>query len=136
MSDIESNCSENISDRDELTATEQRKNDGATEQQIDNAIEDRSRGKRPFEEVQKLDSSFKRQRCADVDQQEWEPPGDLASYANKYLQKFVLDKNVKDSILNESLAPTNITMPWKLDEYYKELLEENRAKRENTVKEV
>ena len=33
MSDIESNCFENILNRDELTATEQRKNHGATEQQ-------------------------------------------------------------------------------------------------------
>ena len=30
MSDIESNCSENISNRDELTATELRKYNGAT----------------------------------------------------------------------------------------------------------
>ena len=45
MSDIECNCSENISNRDELTATEQRKNDGITEQQTD-VTENRNRGKR------------------------------------------------------------------------------------------
>ena len=66
MSDIESNCSENISNRDELIATKQRKNDGATEQQIDNATEHRSVGKRPFEESQKPGSSFKRQRDKDA----------------------------------------------------------------------
>ena len=49
MSDIESNCSENIIDRDKSTATEHRKNDGAPEQQIDNASEDRNRGKIPVE---------------------------------------------------------------------------------------
>ena len=95
MSDIESNYSENISNRDELTATEQRKNDGATEQQIDNATEHRNIGKRPFEEAQKPESSFNRPRCealADEEQQEWETPDELASYANKYLQKFVQTK--------------------------------------------
>ena len=131
MSDIESNCSENISNRDELTATKQRKNDGATEQQIDNATEHRNIGKRPFEEAQKPESSFKTQRCealADEEQHKWELPDELASYANKYLQKFVQDKSLKDSILNENPVPTNITKPRKLDEYYKEVLEENRAK--------
>ena len=136
MSYIESNCSENISNRDELTATEQRKNDGVTKQQIDNANEHRNIGKIPFEEAQKPGSSFKRQRCeiiADEVQHEWELPDELAYYANKYLQKFVQDKNLKDSNLNENPVPTNITKPRKLDDYYKELLEENRAKREFTL---
>ena len=35
--------------------------------------------------------------------------------------------------MNENLVSTNITRPRKLDEYYKELLEENRAKRELTL---
>ena len=47
--------------------------------------------------------------------------------------KFVQDKNLKDSILNENPVPTNITKLRKLDEYYKELLEENRTKRELTL---
>ena len=62
MSDIEFNCSANISNGDELTATEQRKNDGATVQQIDNTTEHRNIEKRPFEEAQKPESLFKRQR--------------------------------------------------------------------------
>ena len=98
MSNIESNCSENVSNRDELTTTEQRKIDGATEQQIDNATERRSIGKRPFEEAQKPESSFKRQRCeelADKEQHVWELPDELAFYANKHLQKFAQDKNLK-----------------------------------------
>ena len=104
MSDIESNCSDNISNRDELTATDQRKNDGATEQQIDNVTEHRNFGKRPFDEAQKPVPSFKRQRweaLADEEQHEWELPDELASYANKYLQKFVKEKSLEDSILNE-----------------------------------
>ena len=46
------------------------------------------------------------------------------------MQKFVKDKNLKESILNENPVLTNITKQRKLDEYYKELLEENCAKRE------
>ena len=64
---------------------------------------------------------------------EWELLDELASYANKYLQKLVQDKNLKDSISNENPVPTNITKPWKLDKYFKELLEKNCAKRELTL---
>ena len=42
-------------------------------------------------------------------------------------------RKLKDSILNKIPVPTNITEPRKLDEYYKDLLEENRAKRELTL---
>ena len=45
------------------------------------------------------------------------------------LQNFVKDKYLKVSILNENPVPLNITKPVKLDEYYKELLKENRAKK-------
>ena len=76
---------------------------------------------------------FERQRCealADVEQHEWELPNELASYANKYLQKRVQYKNLKSRVSNENPVSTNVAKPWKLDEYYKKLLEENRAKRE------
>ena len=49
------------------------------------------------------------------------------------MQKFFQDKNLKGCILNENPVPTNIPKPRKLDEYYKELLEENRAKTELTL---
>ena len=103
---------------------------------MDNATEDRNMRKRPLEEAQKPESSFKRQICealADEEQREWELPDELASYPKKYLQKFFQGKNLKDSILNENPVPTNITKPRRLDEYYKELLEENRAKRDLTL---
>ena len=102
MSDIESNCSENISNRDELSATEQRKTDDATKQQIDNATEHRNIGKKPFKKAQKPESLFKRQRCEALADEEQ-------------------DKNLKDSILNENPVPSNITKSRQLDEYYKEL---------------
>ena len=40
-------------------------------------------------------------RSRDEEQHEWKLADELASYANKYLQKFAQDKNLKDSILNE-----------------------------------
>ena len=48
---------------------------------------------------------------------------------SRYLQKCVQGKNLKNIILYENPVQTNISDPWKLDEY-KELLEEHRAKRE------
>ena len=57
----------------------------------------------------------------------------LLPYTDTYLQKSDPRQNLKDSILNENPIPINITKPRKLDEYYKELLEENRAKRELAV---
>ena len=49
------------------------------------------------------------------------------------MQKLVQDKNLKGSVLNENPVYTDITKPWKLHEYYKELLEENHAKRESAL---
>ena len=59
MNDIETNCSENISNRDELIAAEQRKNNGVTEQQICNATEHKNIKKRPSEKAQKPESKDK-----------------------------------------------------------------------------
>ena len=100
LSHIESNCSENISDRDEFTATEQRKNDCATEQQIGNSIDGRSRVKKLSEEAKKLESSFKRQQCealADEEQHKWKLRDEFISYSNKYFHKFFQDKKLKAS---------------------------------------
>ena len=74
-------------------------------------------------------------RSKDEEQHEWKLADELASYANKYLQKFVQDKNLKDSILNENPVPTNIKyyQARRLAEYCKELLQENHAKRELTL---
>ena len=124
---------------DGSTAIEQRSDDSATEHTTDIATEQRNSEKKPFEESQKVESSLKRQRCrelADEEQHKWELPEELSKHANKYLQKFVQDKNLEDSILNEKPVPTNIIKPRKLEEYYKELLEELHAKREIAMDEM
>ena len=100
MNDTESNCSENISNRDELTA------------QLESSFK-----------RQRCEA------FADVEQHEWVLPDERAFHANTYLQKFIEGKNLKDSILNENPVSTNTTKPWK-HENYKKRLEENRAKRE------
>ena len=53
-----------------------------------------------------------------------------ACFLRQYLQKFFQHKNLKDSILNENPVPMNSTKTRKLDEYYKERLQENGTKRE------
>ena len=100
MNYTESNCCENISNRDELTA------------QLESSFK-----------RQRCEA------FADVEQHEWVLPDERAFHANTYLQKFIKGKNLKDSILNENPVSTNTTKPWK-HENYKKLLEENRAKRE------
>lgn len=54
----------------------------------------------------------------------------MASYANKYFKKFVPEKNLNESILTSSPIPLNIHGPKKLDEFFKELLEDQRKKTE------
>ena len=86
---------------DEFTATELRKNYCSTEQQIGNSINDGSRVKKPFEEAKKLESSFKRQQCealADEEQHKWKLPDEFISYSNEYLHKFFQDKKLKASL--------------------------------------
>ena len=103
MNYTESNCSENISNRDELTA------------QLESSFK-----------RQRCEA------FADVEQHEWVLPDVRGFYAYTYLQKFIEGKNLKDSILNENPVSTNTTKPWK-HENYKKRLEENRAKRELAV---
>eukprot|EP00112_Aurelia_sp_Birch-Aquarium-sp1_P019803 Seg4970.3 transcript_id=Seg4970.3/GoldUCD/mRNA.D3Y31 product="hypothetical protein" protein_id=Seg4970.3/GoldUCD/D3Y31 len=54
----------------------------------------------------------------------------MADYANKYLKNFVPEKDVKDSILTTSPVPSNIQGPKKLDDFFKELLEEKKKRSE------
>ena len=61
---------------------------------------------------------------ADEEQHNWELHENLAKNINKYLQKRVHEKTLKDSVLHENHVPTNISKLRKFEEYYKELLEE------------
>ena len=67
---------------------------------------------------------------AEEAQYHWDLPTGMADYANKYLRNFVPEKDIKDSILTTSPVPANIQGPKKLDDFFKELLEEKKKKTE------
>ena len=67
---------------------------------------------------------------AEEAQYNWDLPTGMADYANKYLTNFVPEKDIKDSILTTSPVPANIQGPKKLDDLFKELLEEKKKKTE------
>ena len=67
---------------------------------------------------------------AEEAQYNWDLPTGMADYANKYLKNFVPEKDIKDSILTTSPVPPNIQGPKKLDDLFKELLEEKKKKTE------
>ena len=67
---------------------------------------------------------------AEEAQYNWDSPTGMADYANKYLKNFVPEKDIKDSILTTSPVPANIQGPKKLDDLFKELLEEKKKETE------
>jgi len=52
----------------------------------------------------------------------------MAKYAKKYFEKFVGDKELKESILLESPVPTNLPKAKVMDDYFVELLEDQKRK--------
>ena len=64
----------------------------------------------------------------------------MAKHAKKYFEKYVIDKELKDSIPLNSPVPTNLPKAKNMDDYFVELLEDQRKKREialdDTFKEV
>ena len=68
--------------------------------------------------------------CAEEAHFQWKLPAGMASYANKHLQKFVPERDLRDSILTANPVPSNIGGPKKLDEFFRELLDEQKKKTE------
>ena len=54
----------------------------------------------------------------------------MAKYAKKYFEKYVSDKELKDSITLNSPVPTNLPKVKNMDDYFVELLEDQRKKKE------
>ena len=50
----------------------------------------------------------------------------MAKYANKYFEKYVNDKELKDSITLNSPVPTNLPKTKNMDDYFVGLLEDRR----------
>lgn len=91
---------------------------------------------RESEEGRDYQPSFKRPRfeaLADEKQYDYELPDEMADYLNKYMDKYVPDKDLKDSIMTENPVPSNVNKPKKLDGYFKEILNENHKRNELKV---
>ena len=63
-------------------------------------------------------------------QNNWEVPDEMAKYAKKYFEKHVSDKELKDSITLNSPVPTNLPRAKTVDDYFVELLEDQKKKKE------
>ena len=83
------------------------------------------------EEGKERTMTFKRIRFEAIPeeaQNNWEIPDEMAKYAKKYFEKYVSDKELKDSITLNSPVPTNLPKVKNMDDYIVELLEDQRKK--------
>ena len=92
------------------------------------------RKKRPWdsEEEKERTMTFKRIRFEAIPeeaQNNWEVPKEMAKYAKKYFEKYVCDKELKDSITFNSPVPTNLPKVKNMDDYFVELVEDQRKKK-------
>ena len=63
-------------------------------------------------------------------QNNWEVPDEMAKYAKKYFEKYASDKELKDSITLNSPVPTNLPKAKTMNDYFVELLEDQKKKKE------
>ena len=63
-------------------------------------------------------------------QNNWEVPDEMAKYAKKYFEKYASDKELKDSITLNSPVSPNLPKANNMDDYFVELLEDQRKKKE------
>ena len=63
-------------------------------------------------------------------QNNWEVADKMAKYAEKYFEKCVSDKELKDSITRNSPVPTNLPKAKTMDDYFVELLEDQKKKKD------
>ena len=54
----------------------------------------------------------------------------MADYANRNARKYIADKAIMDTILLENPVPSNIIKPLKMDEFFKQMMEESNMKNE------
>ena len=63
-------------------------------------------------------------------QNNWKVPDEMAKYAKKCFEKYVSDKELKDSITLNSPVPTNLPKAKNMDDFFTELLEDQTKKKE------
>ena len=91
------------------------------------------RKKRPWDSKEEKESTmmFKWIRFKAIPkeaQNNWEVPDEMTKYANKYFEKYVSDKELNDSITLNSPVPTNLYKAKNMDDYFGDLLENQRKK--------
>ena len=60
----------------------------------------------------------------------------MTKYANKYFETYVSDKELKDSITLNSPVPTNLPQAKTMDDYFVELLEDQKKKKEIALNDI
>ena len=85
------------------------------------------RKKRPWDSEEKKESTMKYKRIRfeaipEKAQNNWEVPDEMVKYAKKHFEKYVSDKELKDSITLNSPVPTNLSKTMIMDDYFVELL--------------
>ena len=93
------------------------------------------RKKRPWDSEEEKESTmtFKRIRFETIPgegQNNWKVPDEMAKYAKKYFEKYVSDNELQDSITLNSPVPTNLPKAKNMDDYFAELLEDQRKKKD------
>ena len=63
-------------------------------------------------------------------QNNWEVPDKMTEYAKKYFEKYVNDKELKNSMTLNSPAPRNLQKANTMDEYFVKLLEHQKKTKE------
>ena len=86
-----------------------------------------------LEETENQDEiSFKWPRVESLTEEaqyNWGTPDELKKYAEKYFERFVQEKDLKETVFIASFLPTNQLRTRKLEKYFHELLEEQRRKK-------
>ena len=63
------------------------------------------------------DSEHRFEAVSSDNQFKWELPKGMAAYVNKHLQKYIPEKDLKESICNANPVPGNLNKPDPLDDY-------------------
>ena len=66
----------------------------------------------------------------------WELPTEMGEYVNRHMTKFINEKTIVDTVLLDNPVPPNITKPFKMDDFFRELLDERRRKSELSLDSV
>ena len=85
-------------------------------------------GEKEEDPPQDIEPPQKRQRFelgADNHDNDWELPSCLVEYIHKYMKSHVSEKDIKEKVLIENPAPTNIKPTPELDGYIRNLLQNN-----------